>query len=216
MTTKTLYRRTHLKPRYPSGIIGTIQRFASPIAKIAKSFFAPALQTSHDDFEMSDFLTTDTNSGPINQIFNKLRNFVPNVKLEDVFRLASNISPGLIATLGIAGIVPLVLGAYFIWKKRNSTGSSDKEENSLLTHSLSDIEKIAPELLKLEGWHDKIKSELTEAIKNTTEENIAEKIAEIKRNVMLAEENLGKGGMIVRHHKRKKKYRGGGMSTSIL
>jgi hypothetical protein len=99
-----------------------------------------------------------------------------------------------IAALGVAFVSGLAYLAYKLYNRYTTSGADEAVEKIM-----ADLSNTAPDLMKVEGWYDKILGEVIDAVESSNDPSVlVEKIAAIKTAVIehqktISPERIGSG-----------------------
>jgi len=110
----------------------------------------------------------------------------PDINMNDISPLVQRLKvPGFVL-LGVAFIAGLSYMAYRLY-----SNWSEKKANETIDSIMQDFSETSPELLRIHGWYDKVRNEVSEAVNSKDDVHMVEQIAKIKTSLIEKQQSMG-------------------------
>lgn len=133
----------------------------------------------------------------------------PDISLANITALASKLKMPLLIAVGIAAVAAIIYLVYKVYTNRESIQAAIDE-------FMADLKNVAPDLVKIPGWLDSIKHEISDAFSMENPAGIVERLVKIKDAVMghqktISPANMGSGLLYIPGHS----HHGGGLKVPL-
>jgi hypothetical protein len=110
----------------------------------------------------------------------------PNVNLGAMGPLLQKLKIPSLIIAGISFVAGLAYLAYRLY-----SNWSDKKANETIEKIMKDFSETTPDLLKLPGWYDQVKNEVTQAVRSGNDKHMVEQITKIKTAMIEKQKSMG-------------------------